>query len=74
MPKQSRWCAALAAGMIACSALAQRSTPVQALHPAGAATDQFGQAGAIDGDTMIVGARLDDVGANGDQGSTHIYR
>ena len=54
--------------------LAQRSTPVQMLHPAGAATDQFGQTVAIDGDTMIIGARLDDVGANVDQGSAHVYR
>ncbi|MBS0195558.1 MAG: hypothetical protein JSR77_02265 [Planctomycetes bacterium] len=67
--------ASLAAAMlVAAPVFAQRSTPVQVLHPAGAATDQFGQSVAIDGDTMIVGARLDDVGANGDQGSAHVYR
>ncbi len=56
------------------SALAQRSTPTKVLHPAGAASDQFGRAVAVDGDTMIVGAPFDDVGANTDQGSAHIYR
>ena len=69
-----RWCAVIAAGMVASIAFAQRSTPVQLLHPSGAASDRFGQAVAIDGDTMIVGAPLDDVGANNDQGSAHIYR
>ena len=60
--------------MAAFPALAQRSTPVQLLHPAGAANDTFGYAVAIDGDTMIVGAPEDDVGANSNQGSAHIYR
>jgi hypothetical protein len=59
---------------ISTPALAQRSTPVQVLHPAGAALDQFGSAVAVDGDTMIVGAPSDDVGANTDQGSAHVYR
>jgi hypothetical protein len=62
----------LAAG--ASSALAQRSTPVQLLHPSGAAGDNFGRAVAIDGDTLIVGAYLDTVGANASQGSAHIFR
>jgi hypothetical protein len=56
------------------SALAQRSTPIQLLHTTGVTNDQFGQTVAVDGDTMIVGAHLDDVGVNGDQGSAHIYR
>ena len=56
------------------SALAQRSTPVQLLHPAGAVEDRFGQSVAVDGDTMIVGAFRDDVGTNADQGSAHVYR
>jgi hypothetical protein len=55
-------------------ALAQRSTPVQLTQSTGAAEDQFGQAVAIDGDTMIVGADRDDVGAIVDQGSASIYR
>ncbi|MFN9968665.1 MAG: FG-GAP repeat protein, partial [Phycisphaerae bacterium] len=64
-----RLVAALAAFMFACSAFAQRSTPLQVLQPSGAGTDLFGSAVAIDGDTMIVGAPRDDVGANADQGS-----
>jgi hypothetical protein len=62
------------AWLFATPALAQRSTPVQQLQPAGAAFDQFGSAVAVDGDTMIVGAFADAVGANGSQGSAHIYR
>ena len=69
-----RLVAALAAFMFACSAFAQRSTPLQVLQPSGAGSDLFGSAVAIDGDTMIVGAPRDDVGANADQGSAHIYR
>lgn len=53
---------------------AQRSTPIQVLDPSGAANDQFGSVVAIDGDTMIVGASSDDVGANIDQGSAQVYR
>jgi hypothetical protein len=59
----------------ACSlASAQRSTPVQVLHPSGATSDWFGESIAVDGDTMIVGAALDDVGANVNQGSANVYR
>ncbi|MEY3231023.1 MAG: hypothetical protein RL689_1112, partial [Planctomycetota bacterium] len=61
-------------GFTTCFAVAQRSTPVQVLHPASMANDSFGNAVAIDGDTMIVGASLDDVGTNADQGSAHVYR
>jgi hypothetical protein len=68
-------CAVVAMLCLCCgSALAQRSTPIQVLHPAGASNDQFGSAVAVDGDTMIVGAANDDVGANSDQGSAHVYR
>ncbi len=59
---------------ISTPALAQRSTPVQVLQPGGSASDQFGYSVAIDGDTMIVGALADDVGANSNQGSAHVYR
>ncbi|MFN9992678.1 MAG: FG-GAP repeat protein, partial [Phycisphaerales bacterium] len=61
-------------GSLAAVASAQRATPVQVLHPAGAANDRFGQSVAIDGDTMVVGSALDDIGANVDQGSAHVYR
>jgi hypothetical protein len=40
--------------------------------PDGAAGDRFG-AVALDGDTIVVGARLDDVGANTDQGSAYVF-
>ena len=39
----------------------------------GAAGDQFGQSVAISGDTLVVGAHLADVGANGNQGSAYIF-
>ncbi len=69
-----RACLAVAVGCIASVAFGQRSTPLQLLHPAGAAIDQFGNAVAISGDTMVVGAPQDDVGAQADQGSAHILR
>jgi hypothetical protein len=53
---------------------AQRCTPLQLTQPDGAANDQFGFALALSGDTMIAGAPYDDVGANADQGSAHVYR
>lgn len=56
------------------SVLAQYATPVKLLHPAGAANDQLGISVAVDGDTMVVGAELDDVGINTDQGSASVYR
>src|SRR5262245_45603320 len=56
------------------SASAQRSTPVQLLHPAAAADDQFSYAIAIDGDTAVVGARNDDVAGHSNQGSAHVFR
>ena len=39
----------------------------------GAANDQFGLSVAIDDTTILVGAHLDDVGANADQGSAYVY-
>jgi hypothetical protein len=78
MPNISRrtwgWLSVALLALIPTAAVAQRSTPVQALHPSGAALDQFGYSVAVDGDTMIVGASRDDVGANTDQGSAHVYR
>jgi len=54
--------------------LAQRSTPIRLLHPAGASGDEFGSGVAISGDTMIVCAKSDDVGPNANQGAAHVYR
>ncbi|MEY3231202.1 MAG: hypothetical protein RL689_1291, partial [Planctomycetota bacterium] len=39
----------------------------------GAAGDQFGSSVSISGDVAIVGARTDDIGANGDQGSAYVF-
>ncbi|MCC6504808.1 MAG: fibronectin type III domain-containing protein, partial [Aquimonas sp.] len=39
----------------------------------GAANDQFGTSVALDGDTALVGASYDDVGANSDQGSAYVF-
>ncbi len=39
----------------------------------GAAGDSFGFSVAISGDTTVVGARFDDVGANADQGSAFVF-
>ncbi len=39
----------------------------------GLANDNFGVSVAIDRDTVVVGAALDDVGANGDQGSAYVF-
>ncbi len=70
-----RFCvlALIGATTIPFSALAQRSTPVQLLHPAGAKDDRFGASVAVDGDTMIVGAPYDAIGANTDRGSVHVF-
>ena len=40
----------------------------------GAAGDFFGQSVAISGNNVIVGADLDDVGANANQGSAYVFR
>jgi hypothetical protein len=39
----------------------------------GAANDQFGDSVAISGDLAVVGANLDDVGSNNDQGSAYLF-
>ena len=39
----------------------------------GAAGDEFGCSVAISGDTAVVGARYDAVGANADQGSAYVF-
>ena len=39
----------------------------------GAADDQFGYSVAISGDTAVVGAPDDDIGAKSDQGSAYVF-
>ncbi|HRI02620.1 MAG TPA: carboxypeptidase regulatory-like domain-containing protein [Pyrinomonadaceae bacterium] len=39
----------------------------------GTASDRFGVSVAISGDTIVIGANLDDVGANIDQGSVYVF-
>ncbi len=39
----------------------------------GAASDYFGKSVSVSGDTAVVGAYLDDVGANLDQGSAYVF-
>jgi len=39
----------------------------------GATNDRFGYSVAIDGDTAVIGAPYDDVGANPDQGSAYVF-
>lgn len=43
------------------------------IAPDGAARDEFGLSVAIDGDTAVVGAYKDDIGANENQGSVWIF-
>ncbi len=40
----------------------------------GEAGDYFGSSGALEGDTIVVSARYDDVGNNVDQGSAYVFR
>ena len=40
----------------------------------GAADDQFGHSVAISGDTVVIGAYFDDVGANTNQGSAYVFK
>jgi hypothetical protein len=40
----------------------------------GSAEDRFGRAAGIDGTNIIVGAPLDDIGGNADQGSVYLFR
>ena len=49
---------------------------VEISHPIasdGAADDEFGRSVSIFGDALVVGARLDDVGANNVQGSAYVF-
>ena len=39
----------------------------------GAAGDRFGYSVAISGETVVVGAHRDDIGANIDQGSAYVF-
>ncbi|HMZ23208.1 MAG TPA: putative Ig domain-containing protein, partial [Blastocatellia bacterium] len=39
----------------------------------GAADDRFGQAVAMDGNTLVIGAKYDDIGQNTDQGSVYVF-
>src|SRR5262249_15981305 len=39
----------------------------------GAADDRFGSAVAFSGDTVVIGARLDDIDSNRDQGSAYVF-
>ncbi|MCI0392093.1 MAG: FG-GAP repeat protein [Acidobacteria bacterium] len=39
----------------------------------GAAEDMFGSSVSISGDTLVVGVKLDDVGANVNQGSAYVF-
>jgi hypothetical protein len=45
----------------------------QLLAPDGADSDSFGWSVAISGDTIVVGARSDKVGANEEQGSAYVF-
>ena len=49
------------------------SEQVQLLAGDGSTWDGFGRAVAISGDTAVVGAVTDDVGANADQGSAYVF-
>src|SRR5206468_890273 len=39
----------------------------------GAAVDQLGTSVAVAGDTVVAGARFDEVGSNSDQGSAYVF-
>ncbi len=43
------------------------------VNGAGAAGDEFGSAVALDGETVLVGTPLDDIGGNIDQGGVYVY-
>lgn len=47
--------------------------PMEQVASDGVVGDQFGFSVAIDGNYAIIGAPLDDIGANGDQGSAYIF-
>jgi hypothetical protein len=48
-------------------------TETKLLASDGESGDEFGFAVAIDGDTAVIGAHRDDVGANQDQGSVYVF-
>jgi hypothetical protein len=60
--------------LVSAIAFAQRSTPTQLVQPGAAASDSFGNAVAVDGDTMVIGAPTDDIGSATDRGSVYVYR
>ncbi len=68
----------VATALVLCAAASParaQCAPYRLTAPDGAADDPlFGAAVAVDGDTLIVGASIDDVGANAEQGSAHVYR
>lgn len=49
------------------------SPPVKLTASDGAAGDRFGDGISISGDTAVVGAWADDVGANNNQGSAYVF-
>ena len=65
---------AAAACMLTTIAAAQRSTPIELLHFSPAAAHQFGHSVAIDGDTAVIGALLDDPALIANAGSALVYR
>ena len=73
-PSLPAWLALLLLALIPAAAMAQRSTPIQITQPGGAGGDVFAFTVGIDGDTMVVGAYGDNVGASTDQGSASVYR
>jgi hypothetical protein len=63
----------LVTALCALQCLAQRSVPQQVDHPTALWPAKFGDAVAVSGDTMIVGALEDNVWGISNQGSAHIY-
>jgi hypothetical protein len=49
------------------------SQQAKLVSPDGAAGDIFGSDVAIDSDIIVIGAQFDDVGANANQGSAHVF-
>jgi hypothetical protein len=52
---------------------AERTETAKLIATDGAAGDELGISVAIDGDTIVAGAPVDDVGANADQGSAYAF-
>ena len=55
------------------SGAATRNQTAELSASDGAATDHLGWSVALEGDTIVAGAHLDDVGANSDQGSAYTF-